>query len=117
MKNITCVICPKGCQIQAALNNGLWEIKGNGCKRGIEFAINESTNPHRSLTTTVKTAFNEYPLLPVKTDKDIPLNMISTAMKEINKLTLDHEVSIGEILIENLLNTGVNIISTSDIHI
>lgn len=116
MKEIICVICPKSCRIQASQDNGIWEVKGNGCKRGAEFAVSEAVNPKRSLTTTMRTVFDELPLLPVKTDKDIPLEKLFEVMKEINKATVDHEVRIGEVLIENILGTGANIVSTSYIH-
>ena len=113
MKKITCIICPKGCQIEVFQEDSRFEVRGNGCKRGLDFALSEALDPLRTLTTTVRTAFEEYPLLPVRTDRDIPLGCLRAAMTEINKLTLDHGVSMGEVLIENLLNTGANLIATS----
>lgn len=113
MKKVTCIICPRSCQIEVFQEDHHFEVRGNGCKRGVDFALREAVNPQRTLTTTVRTAFEEYPLLPVRTDRDIPLDCLQAAMAEINKLTLDHSVALGEVLIENLLNTGANLISTS----
>lgn len=115
MKEVICVICPKSCHIHVTKQNDSWDIQGNGCKRGVGFAISEVENPMRSLTTTVRTTFSECPLLPVKTDKDIPLSKIMAAMELINQTKLNHKVALGDVIIENILDTGANVISTSDL--
>ncbi|MFA7674326.1 MAG: DUF1667 domain-containing protein, partial [Clostridia bacterium] len=69
----------------------------------------------RSLTTTVRTVFKGFPVLPVRTDKDIPKPLVLSAMKEIGRITVSKKVVMGEYIIENILNTGVNIIASCDI--
>lgn len=95
-------------------NNNEWIIGGNLCKRGREFAISEITHPKRSLCTTVKTVFKGIPRLPVRTDNEIPLEEIFNVMKHINMVTLNQPVHTGEVVIENVCNTGANVIATSD---
>ncbi len=116
MKNMTCIICPYGCLLEVDKQGGEFIVKGNKCKRGIEFGINEMTNPKRSICSTVKTAYKSVPRLPVRTDGEIPLSYIFVVMEEINDIKLDHPVHRGEIIIRDVLGTGVNIISTSDMY-
>jgi len=73
------------------------------------------TNPTRILTSTVKTVFEEMPRASVKTSAPIPKGLLMEAMKEINKVIIDKEMNIGDIVIENILNTNVNIVLTKEI--
>lgn len=114
MKEFICIICPNGCKIKVEKVDDGFKVEGNICKRGYEFAINEMTNPKRSLCTTVRTSFKDFPRLPVKTDREIPKDMIFKIMEEINKVTVNHIVKNNEIIIENVLETGANIVSTFD---
>lgn len=116
MKDMTCIICPNGCFLKVDKRGEEYEVSGNLCKRGIEFAINEMTNPKRSICSTVKTSYKSFPRLPVRTDGEIPLNNIFRVMGEINRIYLEHPVHSGEIIIRDVLGTGVNIISTSDMY-
>ena len=63
MKTILCIVCPNGCRLNAekSAEGSGYAISGNKCKRGIDFAIAEITNPTRTLTTTVRTSFSGVP--------------------------------------------------------
>ncbi|SKB00809.1 CxxC motif-containing protein [Caloramator quimbayensis] len=117
MEEFTCIICPNGCKIKVEKIEDGFKVEGNICKRGYEFAINEMTNPKRSLCTTVKTSYKDFPRLPVKTDREIPKDMIFKVMEEINKINLTHMVKSNDIIIENVLGTGANIVSTCDMEL
>ncbi|MFZ5351711.1 MAG: DUF1667 domain-containing protein [Bacillota bacterium] len=114
MKSMTCIICPRGCSLQVKAVEDQYEVTGHMCKRGKEFAVNEMTNPTRTVTSTVKTIFPDFPVLPVKTDGEVPLHMIFEVMKQLNGVLVNHLVQSGEIIIENVLGTGINIVSTAD---
>ena len=116
VRNITCIICPKGCDISVEMIDEVYKITGNKCIRGKEYALNEMVNPKRSLCSTVKTIYKEFPRLSVRTDKEIDIINIFPVMKEINKVEINHPVHSGEIVVSNILNTGVNIIATSDMY-
>jgi CxxC motif-containing protein len=112
--HITCILCPRGCQIELTTKDGEYLVVGNKCKKGIEYAINEVTNPTRTLTSTVKTAFKDFPRLPVRTDKEVPLKDIFLFMKEINRVIVDKRLSPGDIIIDRILGTDVNLVATDD---
>ena len=102
-----------GCHLKVDVENRT--VTGNNCKRGEEYGINEVTNPLRIVTTTVKIKEGEYPVIPVKTEKAIPKGLIFNAMEEMNKIVVEAPVKMGDIIIENILNTGVNVIASRDI--
>ncbi len=113
-KELTCIICPRGCNIKVEIEEGeIKSIVGNTCKRGYDYAVAEVTNPVRTITSTIK--LDNGKMVSVKTDKPIPKNLIFRCMEEINKTTANSPVKIGDIIIENILGTGSNIVATKNI--
>ena len=116
MREIICIVCPNGCSLKVDKVDGGWTIAGNLCPKGKDFAVSEMTNPTRSISSTVRTDFKELPRLPVRTDGEIPLQSIFTAMEEMNKVLVHKPVHIGDIIIKNICDTGVNIIAAADMY-
>ena len=114
MKQLTCIICPAGCRITVDKLNGNYSFLGNKCARGWEFAQTELTSPLRSLTTTVRTAFPDMPVLPVRTNKEAPKEKIMEIIRALSKVTVTKRISIGETVVANVLETGCDIIAASD---
>lgn len=114
MKQITCITCPIGCRISIDTVEGEYVFSGNKCPRGAEFAKTELTAPVRSLTTTVRTAFSEMPVLPVRTRGEVPKETIPEIIRELSKVVIAERVGIGETVAANILGTGCDIIVTSD---
>jgi len=108
-KSFICIVCPRGCRVNVDDN---MNITGNQCKRGETYVLTELTAPKRIITTTAKTIFKELPRVSVKTDNPIPKELIYDIMDIINDVVIDKPMAIGEILIANVLDTGVNIILT-----
>lgn len=114
MVELICIDCPNGCQLKVEKESGEFIVTGNLCKKGIDYAKNEISDPKRTITSTVKTAFSKMPRLPVRTDGEIPKKFIFLLMELINKVILNTPVHNGDIIIKNVLDTGVNVIATSD---
>ena len=113
-RDLTCVACPLGCSITVELNGDeIISVTGNTCKRGEAYAKTEITNPTRSLTSSVKVNGGILPVGPVKSDKPVPKTMLFDCMKVINSVTVDAPVKIGQVIIENILDTGANIVATN----
>ena len=91
------------------------KVSGNSCKRGAEFAVSEMTEPKRTICTTVKTAFPDVPVLPVRVSKEIPKDRIFDVMAEINKVTVKEKVKRGEVIIKDVSGLGADIIATSGV--
>jgi CxxC motif-containing protein len=111
-EKIICITCPLGCQMAIDLEGKkVIKVKGHQCKKGLTYAQEEVTFPGRILTTTMRTNLPAVPLLPVRSNKALPKNMLMACMKEIVKQIVDHPVKLGEALIENILGSGVDIVA------
>lgn len=115
MKQLVCIVCPRGCTMTLEGEGKDVKVSGNSCKRGAEFAVSEMTEPKRTICTTVKTAFPDVPVLPVRVSKEIPKDRIFDVMAEINKATVKKKVKRGEVIIKDVSGLGADIIATSGV--
>lgn len=114
-RNMTCINCPMGCSLKIQISGDDIKVSGNICKRGEEYAKNEVTNPVRTVTTTMKVTGGVMPVVSVKTAGDIPKKLIFDLMKVINQKSIPAPVKIGDVLIENALGTGIDVVATSNV--
>lgn len=114
-KNIICVACPMGCGITVELSDcgDIISVTGNTCKRGDAYARTECTNPVRSLATTVKVSGGIHNVVPCKSACSLPKDKIFDCMKIINETQVNAPVALGDVLVKNILGTGVDIIATN----
>ena len=115
MKELQCIGCPNGCLLHVEETDGGFLVTGNSCPNGEKFAISEMTHPMRTICSTVKTVFAEAPVLPVKVSCEIPKERIFDVMREINAVTLTKRAQRGDVIIENVLGLGADIIATGDV--
>ena len=115
-RELVCVACPLGCGITVSIgdNGEVLEVVGNTCKRGDTYARNEVTAPARSLTTTVRVDGGKAYVVPVKSAGPVPKGMIFDCMKVINKSSIKAPVKIGDVVIKDILGTGVDIVATNN---
>ncbi|MDO5436387.1 MAG: DUF1667 domain-containing protein [Clostridia bacterium] len=114
MKELVCIVCPRGCRLKVDEENG-FAVTGNTCPRGAEYGRNEISNPTRVLTSTVRITGALYPRCPVKTDKAVPKGMLRDIMKKLNVVSLTSPVAAGTVVLENVDGNGANVIVTKDL--
>jgi CxxC motif-containing protein len=114
MKELLCIVCPRGCRLQIEKTEQ-FTVSGNQCKRGVDFALAEMTNPTRVLTTTVRTSFPGVPVLPVRTEGEIPRGKIRALTDFLGSLSIDLPLGIGDPVAEDPLGLGIKVIATSNI--
>lgn len=112
MKNLICIVCPRGCHL--TIDDEL-NVSGNFCPRGKKYAIDELSQPKRTITSTIRIINREECVVPVKTVPEIPKDKIFDVMKEINKIRFKAPCKIGDIVIKNVLNTGSDIVICQNI--
>ncbi|MBR3954489.1 MAG: DUF1667 domain-containing protein [Clostridia bacterium] len=115
MKELVCIVCPNGCTLHIEGEGKNIKIRGQKCRKGLTFAQNEMTNPMRSICSTVRTAFRDVPVLPVKVSCEIPKDKIFEVMQAINRVTVQERIGTGDIIIKNVCGTNADIIATSNI--
>lgn len=112
---ITCINCPIGCRMTVNVENGaMVSVTGNSCKRGMEYAAQESVAPKRMVTAVVAVHGCKTPL-SVKTRAPIPKNKIFDCMAVIEKLSLNPPIRMGEVVCANVCDTGVDVIATKTV--
>ena len=116
IRELTCIVCPKGCQLTVELEGKeIRSITGHTCKRGEEYANTECTAPRRTLTTTAPVVGGG--VVPVKTDGTVPKELLFECMALINKAYVPADAEVGYIVIENILNTGADVVTTRNVKI
>ena len=113
MKELICIVCPKGCHLKVDEENG-FAVTGNGCERGAEYGKKELTDPRRVITSSVRIRGGIYPCCSVKTDAPIPKALIFEAMELLKDVELTSPVKVGDVVVENVLGTGVNFVVTRE---
>jgi CxxC motif-containing protein len=115
MTELICITCPTGCSLQAELVGEKLTVTGNECKRGLAFARAELTRPLRSLCSTVRTAFPGAPMLPVRTDREIPKEKIPEVMRLLAGVLLKEPIACGGIVCTLEPICEGNLIATSNL--
>lgn len=117
-----CTTCPSECLLTVEVERdadgavaAVRSVTGNSCPRGNKFVHQELTCPMRVLTTTVAVSGGDEALLPVRTAEAIPLELHAQAMALIRGLVVKAPIRMGDVVLENLLNTNINLIASMDI--
>lgn len=113
IKELICISCPMGCHLKVDVDNKT--VEGNTCKRGEIYGLNEVTNPVRVVTSTVKVNGGELPVIPVKTNGAIPKHLNFECMDIIGETVIEAPVKMGDVIIENVLGTGVDVVASRNI--
>lgn len=114
MTELTCITCPKGCRLKVDEEND-FAVTGNSCPRGAEYGRNELKNPVRVITSTVKTTSDEHPRCPVKTNGAIPKGKMFEAMALLDDIMLDTPIQVGDVIIEDIFHTGIDVVACKNI--
>ena len=112
-KEFTCIVCPAGCPLSVELDEDgvVVSVTGNTCRRGEIYAKEELTDPHRTLTSTVKLEGRDLMMLPVRTDKGIRRDAMTEAMEILKTVTVKPPIRRGTPILENFTEEGVTLIA------
>ena len=114
--NLICIGCPLGCPLTVEMEGSeVKAVSGNTCPRGDAYARKEMTNPTRIVTSTVRVAGGRLAMVSVKTASDIPKGKIFDCVKALKDVEVKAPVKIGDVIVENVAGTGVNIIATKTV--
>ena len=116
IKKIVCIECPNGCELQVEVQEDkvLW-VKNHKCDKGEVYARSEVEAPTRVLTASVLVEGLSLKMLPVKTDKPIPKDLIFFAMEEVLKIRISKSVNMGEVIVARFLDLDVNLVATRSV--
>ena len=112
-RNLTCILCPRGCTLTVTLEGDNVFVVGNACPRGRYYGEEEVVSPKRTVTSIVRVSNREDTMVSVKTDKPVSKSDIFTVMQAIRGATVNAPVSVGDVILKDVC--GSDIIATKRI--
>jgi CxxC motif-containing protein len=110
---LTCVLCPVGCELEVGrAEAGELRVEGNQCDKGVPFAVEEVLRPKRNLATSVPVRGTAARMVSVRLSGPVPREMLFPILAEIAKLRPAAPVRRGQVLIADVLGSGVDVIAT-----
>lgn len=113
-EKLICTTCPKGCTLEVTCDGQTVVSILNGCKRGHEYAKQEVSDPRRMVASSVRIHGALHPLMPVYTSAPFPKMRIPELLRVLRKVEVSAPVKLDQIIIENVLNTGISIKASRD---
>lgn len=114
-ERLTCVLCPIGCPMEVVRGGEDIEVRGNECPKGVDFAVQEILHPRRNLSASVPLKGSASRMVSVRLSMPVARNLIFPILAEIAALRPEAPVRRGQVLIADVLNTGVDVIATRTI--
>ena len=108
-----CINCPAGCHLEIEKEGEKITVTGNTCPRGIKYAQQELTDPRRVVTAVVFAEGKRHLCIPVKTTAPVPMDLIPELLQQLFATKAALPVEIGEVIIKDYKNTGIDVISAS----
>ncbi len=115
-RRMTCIVCPVGCAMEVTIEDGqVADVDGNECKKGVTYAQEEVVAPTRTLASTVMVQGGVFPLVPVRTASEVPKGKIEEIMEVLSTVELEAPVQLGQVVVPNAVDTGVDVVATRSI--
>ncbi len=115
---IPCRCCPFGCQIEVTSEDGvIYQIDGNNCLKGDRYAEQESGNLYRILTFSVRVKNGKYANVRGRTSKAFEIGLRNKVISQLKEVELEAPINKGDILVSNLLGTGISLVAITDLPI
>ena len=112
-RDLICIVCPRGCAMQAEISGDKVAVTGNACPKGEQYAIDECTKPTRMVTSIIRVNNRKDTMVSVKASHPIPKGQIFELMETVRTAKVDAPVHIGDILLKDIC--GTDIIATKEI--
>lgn len=113
-RKITCIICPRGCAMTVEGEPGSLVVTGYTCPKGEQYAIDECTNPVRTVTSTVRVSNRKDTMVSVKTAAPVPKGKMMDVMELLRQTEVMAPVAIGDIMLSNVFGTEILATKTID---
>lgn len=112
-RKLTCIICPRGCALEAEVGENRVVVTGHFCPKGEAYAMNECLHPVRTVTATVRVSNRTDTMVSVKTGNPVPKERMMDVMAILRNRTVEAPVRIGDVLVADAC--GSAIVATKDV--
>ena len=114
-RELICIGCPMGCHLTAEVENGaVTSVTGNTCPRGDPYARRECVAPVRTVTGTVAIEGAALPVLPVRTNGEIPKTQVFDVARALRTVKVQAPIAIGDVVLQNVCGTGVDVVAAKN---
>ena len=114
-QELICIGCPMGCQLTAEVENGaVTAVTGNTCPRGAAYARKECVAPVRTVTGTVAIQGAALPVLPVRTNGEVPKALVFDVARALGAVTAQAPIAIGDVVLRDVCGTGVDVVAAKN---
>ena len=111
-RELTCIVCPKGCAITITSTKDGLVCTGQGCSKGEAYALQETTAPKRMLTATVEIRGAVHARCPVVSSEPVPKERMLEILEVLKPLVLNAPVRLNQVIVPNILDTGIDILAS-----
>ena len=120
MKELTCIVCPVGCQLSVEESGENLSVMGNKCQRGVVYAREEIRTPKRVVTATCQILYPAETLeeaisvrrVPVKTSSPCLREKIPALLHDIYKTKISLPIKAGDVVISGWKGGEIDIVAT-----
>ena len=114
-RELICIGCPMGCPLTVTLDGGaVVTVQGNTCPRGDAYARRECVAPVRTVTGTVAIEGAALPVLPVRTNGEIPKTQVFDVARALRTVKVQAPIAIGDVVLQNVCGTCVDVVAAKN---
>lgn len=106
-RNLTCIICPRGCALTAQIEGDHVTVTGHTCPKGEEYAINECLHPVRTVTATVRVANRYNTMVSVKTESPVAKDAMMDVMEVLRRTQVNAPLAIGDEVLPDVCGSRI----------
>lgn len=118
IRTFTCIGCPLGCDIEVRLDDdgqSILTITGQQCRKGLDYVEQEIKDPKRIIATSIAVIGGQAPITSVRLTAPIPKDKIFEVMAVLKSIKVQAPVSIGQVVVQNILGLGSDVIVTRNV--
>jgi len=112
-RELTCILCPRGCRLQVTGDEADLKVAGNGCKNGIRYGVSECLNPVRTVTSVLRVSNRCDTMVSVKSTAPVKKADMLDFVAELRDVVVSAPVKVGDVLVRNLF--GADVVATKNI--
>ncbi len=108
---IYCKRCTMGCELKVKDYEGNISVEGNLCKKGTAYGKEEFAKGKRVLAFKIPIKMGYFDKIHVKTSDEISKELWDKVYDLVYSLELEAPIEFGEVIIQNILGTGIKLVS------
>ena len=106
-RNLICITCPRGCALEAEINDRQVTVTGHSCPKGEEYAVQECLHPVRTVTATVRVANRNNTMVSVKTETPVAKERMMEVVALLRKCTVEAPLNIGDVVMQEACGSRI----------